>query len=160
MTFWSILSTNTDGQSRGVSHILHTHTRAHALWWACGTPRRSKVTKGRHTRVPTFSVPESWERETTEYTCDTATHTHMLTHSILHKRERNTYTLWCPGHILTESGWAVMHYWRRDDILILYWSIFSLWPATGGQWWEGRRSLSWYNLQLNDVLQLYLNINS
>jgi len=40
----------------------HTQTHTHAFRCACVTPVRSRGTKGRHTRVPTFSVPESWER--------------------------------------------------------------------------------------------------
>lgn len=78
---------------RCVTHCTHSLTHTHALRWACGTPRRSTGTKGRHTRVPTFSVPESWERETTEYTWDTAkAHTHTHAHTLNPTCESDIYT--------------------------------------------------------------------
>lgn len=148
----------TQTASPEVCHTLHTisHAHTHALWWACGTPRRSTGTKGRHTRVPTFSVPESWERETTEYTCDTAkARTHMLTHIY--------YLRWCPGHVVTASGWDVMYYWQEGWYFDILFISFLFLPYHRGSGRGGR--VDWRvptskiqpELQLKDGLHLSLS---
>lgn len=128
-----------------VCHTSCTHT--HTLWGELAAhPGAVEEPKGDTPK----SLPsqcqraEREKRQSTPVTDATAKGTHTRSHALSYVWERQIHFVVSSqrGRIRTVSGRVVMYYWQvGDDILILYWSIFSLYPATGGSVVGGRLTL-------------------
>lgn len=108
----------------------HTHYLTHTLWeeWTEFQARPGNP-KGRHTRAPTFSTAEGWER-------NDRGHLWQSQSNCARGRVHNTHALARARKHKLCGGWGtelICISDSRDDILIHYRSLLSLQATAGGQ---------------------------